>query len=1352
METVLTPPLPFKYDENSMDTSGRNADWTRWKKGFEIYFKACQLKEKSPETQINILLHIIGEQCREVVDQSKKICTTQQQVIDILDEHFKVKKNVTVERHKFFTRGQFENESIDQYIFELRKLALSCEFNDLMEDLIKDRLVCGVNDAGIRERLLREEKLTLEKAQEICRIAIVSKMYSENIKQEFIHEIKYKDNNGRTMTSSREHGHAEDVRDVVNALESRRASRGRGRPYQRAARGLAGPSTSREPAGQGAVRHESRGKINCTRCGRVHGQQNCPAFGKQCLRCLKMNHFARACGNKSHSVYCVQESEEQVINSINKNVDYWSVKLKINNKLVCFKLDSGADVNVLPLRYLSQIGVSKSQLLKSDTRLSSYSGETIEVIGKINLRVYYKKKLYALEFKVADVQSCPILSKHSCLELDLLRRVMSISVTAPTDLPPFLSLYEDVFNGIGCLPGQYSITLKDDAEPVIHAPRKLPFAIRDDVRKKLLEMESQKIIEKVEGPSEWVSSITVVKKANGDLRICLDPKELNNAIKREHFRLPSLDEIVSNLSGAKYFSTLDAYSGFWQVALDESSSLCTFNTPFGRYKFLRMPYGICSASEVFHKKIYENFDDIEGVCMYIDDLLIFGRTRIEHDERLKKVLERCRKINLKLNKDKCKFGLDEIKYLGHRISKNGLYPDDSHLTAITNMPSPKDKKDVERFLGLVTYVGAFIPNLSDRTLPLRELLKKETEWHWDERHNKCIDDLKKCLMTRPVLQYYCLKKPIVLSVDASKTGLGACLMQNNLPVCYASKALTKTEQRYAQIEKELYACVFACERFHAYIYGRVDVTVETDHKPLISIFKKPIVDAPLRLQRMLLRLQRYTFRLIYKPGRHLHIADALSRAYEPCEAVTHQSAAAGHEDESSGRELDEVCAVVREAVRATSRHISDVQFINIQKHTEIDDELVQLKKYILQGWPIDKNKVVEVARTYWTFKESLSVAYGLVWKDNRVVIPRSLRKEMLNKIHLGHMGLEKCKLRAREAVFWPNINKDLSNLISNCDVCLSHRKNNQKEELKPHEIPDRPWAKVGVDLFQLKGRDYLLLVDYYSKFFEIVELQYTTAEHVINCLINIFSRQGIPNVVMSDCGPQFSSFKFKEFSRQWQFCHVTSSPYYPQSNGQIERTIQTVKNIMIKTSEDGTDYRLALLECLNTPLDSDLASPAELLQSRKLRGIVPVSNKLLQPKLQRNVKNNLIMRQNNQKFYYDKKFRNLSKLCIGQKVKFLDVIKKQWISGTISRILSDRSYEITYSNGRITKRNRRHIRLDSRDRHDTSNNRYNFDYDDICIPCSSESHADANKRNVPNYHVTRFGRTVRPPNRWGFTT
>ncbi|XP_059061148.1 uncharacterized protein K02A2.6-like, partial [Achroia grisella] len=717
-------------------------------------------------------------------------------------------------------------------------------------------------------------------------------------------------------------------------------------------------------------------------------------------------------------------------------------------------------------------------------------------------------------------------------------------------------------------------------------------------------MVSQRIIAKVDGPSDWVNSITIVKKANGDLRICLDPKELNMAIKREYFRLPTLDEIVSKLSGARYFSTLDVTSGFWNVALDESSKYCTFNTPFGRYKFLRMPFGICSASEVFHKKMFEYFGDIQGCEMYIDDILIYAIDKKQHDEILKKVLDRCRHINLKLNKNKCKFGLDEIKYLGHRITKNGLCPDDSHISAIKNMPIPKNKKDVERFLGMITYVSTFIPNLSDRTLPLRELLKKDISWHWNERHEECFNYLKTCLLKRPVLQYYSMNKHIVISVDASKSGLGACLMQDNLPVCYASKSLTETEQRYAQIEKELYACLFACERFNVYIYGRSDVTIETDHKPLISIIKKPTVDAPLRLQRMLLRLQRYTFNLIYKPGKHLYIADTLSRAYEQ-----------NSEDDISHTDQDEMCVVGE--IRSITSKYTDAQFLQLQKITETDNELIQLQEYIANWWPSNKSEVADAVKPYWNFKEELSMNYGLIWKGNKILIPKSLRQEMLQKIHIGHMGLEKCTLRSREIMFWPGLNNDLKNMITNCNICLTHRKSNQKEELQPHEIPNRPWAKVGMDLFEIKGCHYLLMVDYFSKFFEIVQLPVTTSEYVINCIKNIFSRQGIPNIVMSDCGPQFVSHIFKQFAQEWNFIHTTSSPRYPQSNGQIERTVQTVKNIIIKTSESHTDYRIALLEYLNTPLDENLASPAELLQSRKLRSVIPVSDRLLKPKIQK---------------------------------------------------------------------------------------------------------------------------------------
>ncbi|CAB3252665.1 unnamed protein product [Arctia plantaginis] len=215
-----------------------------------------------------------------------------------------------------------------------------------------------------------------------------------------------------------------------------------------------------------------------------------------------------------------------------------------------------------------------------------------------------------------------------------------------------LNEFPKVFVGMGCLPGEYKIQIKNNVEPVVHAPRKLPVAIRDQVKIKLEEMVREGIIAKVDKPTDWVNSMTVVKKPNGSLRICLDPRNLNSAIKREHFKLPTFEEIVTKLAGSKYFSTLDAKQGFWQVKLHkDSTDLCTFNTAFGRYKFLRMPYGISSASEIFHKRLYEHLDDIEGVILFVDDILIMGPTKEIHDQRLRTVLKRCEVINIKLNKE-----------------------------------------------------------------------------------------------------------------------------------------------------------------------------------------------------------------------------------------------------------------------------------------------------------------------------------------------------------------------------------------------------------------------------------------------------------------------------------------------------------------------------------------------------------------------------------------------------------------------------------------------------------------------------------------------------------------------------
>lgn len=1378
MEAVLPPPQPFHFI-NSLEniTSGNlSKEWQKWRDSFLIYYAACELGTKAEKVQVSILLHIIGEQCREVYSQFEEKVEKLQDLLNKFDSFFLPKKNLTIERHKFFNRNQGQGESIEQYAYELKKLASSCEFKDLNEDLIRDKLVCGIRDDMLRERLLREPDLTLKKAVEISNLAQISKMQACTIKSESTEHQAYtinachdRYNNFEDVGSS--HNQVDWVSRARGGSNSHRGGwrgGGRARPPAVSRSAVSAPQQRRQAPGHPMMMpsrsvkqvppvlhggYEQR--LACNMCGLYHHYNaKCAALGKRCLKCNNFNHFSRMC-EVNH--LRADESADQVIYYFSGSLSDWSIDLVFGKSVLKFKLDTGADVNVIPRRYLKQAGIDEIHLSESSVKLRGYSGRDIKVLGKCNLKVLYKQNEYILEFIVADVASPPILGRDSCCELNVIKLTLAVTSTSESSYSYITNEYSDVFEGIGCMPGEYKIEIDSSITPVVHAPRKVPVALRDSIKQKLDAMVNEGIIAKVEGPTDWVNSITVARKANGELRICLDPRDLNRAIKREHFKLPTLDEITVNLRGSKYFSTLDAKQGFWQLRLHKDSThLCTFNTVFGRYKFLRLPFGITSASEVFHKKMYEHFDDIYGVCLFVDDLLIHGRTKQEHDDRLRQVLDRCRDINLKLNVNKCKFGLTEIKYLGHKISANGICPDGSHTSAIRNMPRPQNVKDLERFLGLVNYVGSFIPNLSDKNYVLRLLLKKDVEWHWTEIHQKAFENLKNHLITAPILQFYTLNKPVVISVDACKNGLGACLLQNNLPVCYASRSLTKAEQAYAQIEKELLAVVYACEKFYTYIYGRGDITVETDHKPLVSIINKPIATAPARLQRMLMRLQPYAFKLVYKPGKYLYLADALSRAVQPVSEPP-----AEPRDQLDARA--QVCAV------AVGNPIIDTHFIRIQKETQSDSELQALTKYVRNGWPTHKLEVPSEVRPYWAFRDELFLAYGLLWKSDRIVIPSSMRKEMLRCVHIGHLGIEKCKLRVRESMFWPNINTQLEDYISNCQACLTFKNENRKETLIPHDVPSRAWSKIGVDVFHFNGEKYLIGVDYYSKYVEIAKLNTLTSEAIILELKNIFSRHGIPDIVMSDNGPEFKSYKFQNFSTQWCFQHVTSSPLYAQSNGQVERTIQTMKNMLKKTSEQKSEFRLALLEYLNTPISHKLASPSELLNNRKLRSIIPCSPKLLLPKIQKDVIRELQSRKNKQKLYYDKNARDMPTLHVNQKVKVR--IDKRWVSGTIQSVRGPRSYVVKICEGGTLIRNRRHLIVDSERRPDyTAKGPVCFmPYDDIstrsnntmtspspggapraAIEIDSRAASGSASNTGTNSYVTRSGRVVIAPDRWGF--
>ncbi|XP_056109383.1 uncharacterized protein K02A2.6-like [Rhinichthys klamathensis goyatoka] len=961
-----------------------------------------------------------------------------------------------------------------------------------------------------------------------------------------------------------------------------------------------------------------------------------------------------------------EKSIQAVTTETREEKEKWSELLKIRDKKVKFKLDTGAECNVLSLKTYNSLGITE-KLSKSTCKLLTYSGHQMSPVGQNQLTCEYKGQKHIIQFQIVERDAPAILGRSTCQSLGLIQRIHEVSV----ENDDIMKNYEDLFSGLGCMPGYHHIQIDSSVKPVVHAPRKVPVALKERIIKELHKMEEMNVIARQTDPTDWVSSMVTIVKPD-KIRICLDPQDLNKAIKREHYPLLTVEEVVSNMPNAKVFSVLDANQGFWQIKLDDDSSkLCTFNTPIGRYRFLRLPFGISSASEVFQRAVAQMIEDLDGVINIVDDLLVWGETVQEHDARLRKLLQRAREYNLKLNKKKCQIRTSQIKYIGHVLTADGLKPDEEKVRAVVQLPTPEDKQDLQRFLGMLQYLAKFIPNLSEVSAPLRQLLENDVEWFWGSEQEKSFQKLKALATNGPTLKYYDVNKPLTLSVDASSEGMGAVLLQDQRPVAYGSRALTDCQRRYAQIEKELLAIVYGCEKFHQYVYGR-EVQVESDHKPLECIFKKPLHQTPLRLQRMLLRLQRYNLKVKYKPGKEMHIADALSRAYL---------------DECDEELLEEELEV---NVITTQLPVTEKKLQEFRKETAEDPEMQKLKEYSIKGWPTVKKTVHKDVQKYWTHKEEISYTSGLVFKASKLVIPNKMRKQMLDKIHESHLGMVKSKERARDIIYWPGMSDEIEKMVSQCATCNTHRNSHTKEPLISHAVPDRPWAKVGTDLFQHNGSEYLMCVDYYSKFPEIAKLNDTTSRGVILAMKSLFARHGIPDVVISDNGPQYASREFKCFADNWEFEHKTSSPRYAQSNGQAERMIQTIKRMLTKSQDENGDPYVALLEYRNTPLDGIGLSPAQLLMGRRLKAKLPTSSKLLTPKGCEKVQEKLKQRQSKQKFYYDKNTKLLPEISPGDKVRVQQ--GQIWNPATVlKKHDSPRSYVLCTPDGRIYRRNRKHL-------------------------------------------------------------
>ena len=535
------------------------------------------------------------------------------------------------------------------------------------------------------------------------------------------------------------------------------------------------------------------------------------------------------------------------------------------------------------------------------------------------------------------------------------------------------------------------IELDPNVRPVHAQVRRVPVAKLDRVNEELERLSNEGIIKPVSQPTDWLSNILVKEKPNGNLRICIDPSQtINRAIRRPKYTIPTIEEKLPLLTNAKVFTIVDVSEAFHTIELDEESSLLTtFQGPSGRYCYTRMPFGIASGPEEYQRRQHEFLDGLQGVINIADDICVFGygnskeEADLDHDKNLTSLLEKCSKQDFRLSAEKLQFKSPSVTFLGHRLTDKGVEPDPAKVDAITNMPTPTDKSGVQRFLGMCQYLGKFCHNLSETVLPLRDLTKENSIFLWSDNHEDAFNLAKNLIASATALRYYDPALPVTLQVDASEDATGGVLLQNDQPVCFTSHRLNNTEKNYAQIEKECLAIVSCMEKWHQYLYGKHDITVHTDHQPLETIFKKPLSKAPRRLQRMMLKLQRYRFSVRYKKGKELYVADTLSRA-----PVADYPSAPDAKLEYEVFRL-EIAEMDIEPNRITSETMQQ-----IKQETAKDSVLASLCDVVASGWPAERKETPEHLRQYWSFRNEISVYDGVAYRSHQVIVPSSLREGM----------------------------------------------------------------------------------------------------------------------------------------------------------------------------------------------------------------------------------------------------------------------------------------------------------------------------------------------------------------------
>ncbi|UYV70680.1 K02A2.6-like, partial [Cordylochernes scorpioides] len=994
--------------------------WIAYLERINFYFVANGIEKI--EQKKAILLTLIGPEtfslARSLAAPKPLNDIDYSELIKLLTGHFCPKPNVIVQRYHFNKRNQ-STESVSAYVAELRKLSENCEFIDL-DDRLRDRLVCGLRNEFLVKRLLSEKDLTFEKAVNLA-LCDESASADASILQEKMPELN--------------------VISKLNKFES--------------------PKFKPNKVNSNSFK-KSVNKLVCIRCKGNHLPKVCKFQNAKCFKCGKIGHFQKACLTKTNNLTYLHDKNNSFsdpsLNSLKTDDEIcpFYITANLDGNEIAMLIDSGSMYSILNketyLKYWKM-----TQLSKSDVSLRTWASDKVKILGKLNVMAKVANCTKSVTILVADGLGPNILGRQWFGAFHLKINFLNINGSNPIS-PEFEELFKeeiDAYNG-----PLIHIDLPENAVPKFVKARAVPFALRELVDKKLKSLEEQGIIEPIKF-SKWASPIVTVLKNDGTIRICHDYKTTVNLYTNpDKYPLPTIPQLLDRLRGGKVFTKLDMAQDYQQLKEDdESSEILTINTPRELYRVKRLPFGLNSAVGTFQRFMDTLLMGIDGVAVYLDDVLISGINCGDLKKKTEKVLLRFKEAGLRLKRNKCKFYVPEIEFLGMKIDNKGIHPSEEKLRAIKDARPPSNKKELMSFLGLLNYYERFLRNKATVVEPLHRLL----DTHFD-------DNL-----------------PTLVSCDASEYGIGAILSQIDhgveRPVVFASRTLNKTERRYAVIDREALAVIFAVSKFYQYLLGR-KFKILTDHKPLIGLFNpsKPIpqVLSP-RMLRWCLTLSAYSYSIEYKPGRTNGNVDALSRL--PL-----------NESPSEVPNPPEVFFIESENAAVSSSEVA--------KLTNKDPILSRIKFWAMNGWP--EQRYEEKFKDFSNRSSEISVHKDCLLWGSRVIIPEKLRRDILNLLHDTHVGIVGTKALARGLCWWPNMDKDIERLT----------------------------------------------------FLKINSIR-----------------------------------------------HILCAPYHAASNGQVERAIQTLKNLLRKNDNGDWSTRLArsLLTMRITINNTTQKSPAQLLMNRNLK-------------------------------------------------------------------------------------------------------------------------------------------------------